>query len=108
MNKVIKRQTLAFSKENPYICKNITYSKVIFMIVQFSVGNYLSFKELSTLSLVTTNLKETVIPETDSMMEMGDAIPAVLHGAAIYGANASGKSNFAKGERRLYLHKTVA
>lgn len=96
MNKVIKRQTLAISKENPYICKNITYSKVIFMIVQFSVGNYLSFKELSTLSLVTTNLKETAIPETDSMMEMGDAIPAVLHGAAIYGANASGKSNFAK------------
>ena len=47
MNKVIKRQTLAFSKENPYICKSITYSKVIFMIVQFSVGNYLSFKELS-------------------------------------------------------------
>ena len=57
MNKVIKRQTLAFSKENQYICKNITYSNVIFMIVQFSVGNYLSFKELSTLSLVTTNLK---------------------------------------------------
>ena len=50
------------------------------MIVQFSVGNYLSFKELSTLSLVTTNLKETAIPETDSMTEMGDAIPAVLHG----------------------------
>lgn len=74
MNKVIKRQALAFSKENQYICKNITYSKVIFMIVQFSVGNYLSFKELSTLSLVTTNLKETAIPETDSMTEMGDAI----------------------------------
>ena len=51
------------------------------MIVQFSAGNYLSFKELSTLSLVTTNLKETAIPETDSMTEMGDAIPAVLHGA---------------------------
>ena len=93
--------TLAFLKENSYICKNITHSKVIFMIIQFSVGNYLSFKKLSTLSLVTTKLKETVIPETDSMTEMGDAIPAVLHGAAIYGANASGKSNFAKGERRL-------
>ena len=39
MNKVIKRQTLAFLKGNPYICKNITYSMVIFMIVQFSVGN---------------------------------------------------------------------
>ena len=81
MNKVIKRQTLVFLKENQYICKNITYSKVIFMIVQFSVGNYLSFKELSTLSLVTTNLKETAIPETDSMTEMGDAIPAVLQGS---------------------------
>ena len=66
------------------------------MIVQFSVANYLSFKEMSTLSLATTNLKETAISETDSMTEMGGAIPAVLHGAAIYGANASGKSNFAK------------
>lgn len=84
------------SKENPYICKNITNNRVIFMIVQFSVGNFLSFKELSTLSLVTTNLKETAIADADSMTDMGDAIPAVLHGAAIYGANASGKSNFAK------------
>ena len=66
------------------------------MIVQFSVGNYLSFKELSTLSLVATNLKEAAISDIDSMTEMGDAIPAVLHGAAVYGANASGKSNFAK------------
>lgn len=66
------------------------------MIIQFSVGNFLSFKELSTLSLVTTNLKEAAIPDADSMTKMGDAIPAVLHGAAIYGANASGKSNFAK------------
>ena len=66
------------------------------MIIQFSIGNFLSFKELSTLSLVTTNLKEAAIPDADSMTEMGDAIPAVLHGAAIYGANASGKSNFAK------------
>lgn len=66
------------------------------MVIQFSVGNFLSFKELSTLSLVTTNLKEAAIPDADSMTEMGDAIPAVLHGAAIYGANASGKSNFAK------------
>ena len=58
------------------------------MIVQFSVGNYLSFKELSTLSLVATNLKEAAISDIDSMTEMGDAIPAVLHGAAVYGANA--------------------
>ena len=66
------------------------------MIVQFSVGNFLSFKELSTLSLVATNLKETAIADADSMAEMDDAIPAILHGAAIYGANASCKSNFAK------------
>ena len=66
------------------------------MIIQFSVSNYLSFKELSTLSLLTTNLKESAIADTDSMTEMVDAIPAILHGAAIYGANASGKSNYAK------------
>lgn len=83
-------------KDNSYICNIIADFKVIFMIVQFSVGNYLSFKELSTLSLVATNLKEAAISDIDSMTEMGDAIPAVLHGAAVYGANASGKSNFAK------------
>lgn len=83
-------------KDNSYICNIITDFKVIFMVVQFSVGNYLSFKELSTLSLVATNLKEAAISDIDSMTEMGDAIPAVLHGAAVYGANASGKSNFAK------------
>ena len=83
-------------KDNSYICNIVTDFKVIFMIVQFSVGNYLSFKELSTLSLVATNLKEAAISDIDSMTEMGDAIPAVLHGAAVYGANASGKSNFAK------------
>lgn len=83
-------------RENSYICKNITYSNVIFMIVQFSVGNYLSFKELSTLSLVSTTLREPTIVDDDSMIEVGGAVPAVLHGAAIYGANASGKSNFIK------------
>ena len=46
--------------------------------------------------MLTTNLKEAAIADTDSMTEMGDAIPAILHGAAIYGANASGKSNYAK------------
>ena len=66
------------------------------MIVQFSVGNYLSFKELSTLSLVSTTLREPSLVDDDSKTEIGGAISAVLHGAAIYGANASGKSNFIK------------
>lgn len=66
------------------------------MIIQFSTGNYLSFKELSTLSLASTSLREPMIPDGDAMAEMGDGIPPILHSAAIYGANASGKSNFIK------------
>ncbi len=37
-----------------------------------------------------------MIKDDDSMIEIGDAIPPILHSAAIYGANASGKSNFIK------------
>lgn len=92
----IEERNLVIREENYYICRKITNSRVFFMIVQFSVGNYLSFKELSTLSMTSTGLKETSIKEEDSMTRLGDAIPAVLHGAAIYGANASGKSNFIK------------
>lgn len=66
------------------------------MLIRFTVGNYLSFKEPATLSLVSTSLRETAVPAADAMFNAGGALPALLHGAAIYGANASGKSNFIK------------
>lgn len=59
------------------------------MLLEFSVGNYLSFRQKKTLSLVASSIsdhKETNIVISDRH--------TLLKGAVIYGANASGKSNF--------------
>ena len=59
------------------------------MLLEFSVGNFLSFKEIKTLNLVAASISDykasNIIP-TDRH--------SVVKGAVIYGANASGKSNF--------------
>lgn len=71
------------------------------MLLEFSVGNYLSFREKVTLSLLATNIKEHVETNLFST-ERYD----LLKGAVIYGANASGKSNMVKAMstmRRLVL-----
>jgi len=59
------------------------------MLLEFSVGNYLSFKTKTTLSLAATSIKEHIDTNIFST-ERWD----LLKGAVIYGANASGKSNF--------------
>lgn len=61
------------------------------MLIEFSISNYLSFKEKTTLSLDATSIKEHVDTNIFST-ERRD----LLKGAVIYGANASGKSNFIK------------
>lgn len=60
---------------------------MINMLVRFSVGNFLSFKEVQEFSMLkgkTKNKSERVI-DTDKLK--------LLKFAAIFGANASGKSN---------------
>ncbi|MDZ7963233.1 MAG: ATP-binding protein [Aulosira sp. DedQUE10] len=66
------------------------------MLIEFSVGNYRSFKEQVTFSMVAANLvaqdkklDENNVFEVDNDLKL-------LKSAAIYGANASGKSNLAK------------
>lgn len=59
------------------------------MLIKFSVGNFLSFKDVKTLNLAAAGIndyKESNIITTDKQ--------SILKGAVIYGANASGKSNF--------------
>jgi len=59
------------------------------MLLEFSVGNYLSFKNKTTLSLAAGSIKEhndTNIFSTERS--------SLLKGAVIYGANGSGKTNF--------------
>lgn len=65
------------------------------MLVEFSVGNYRSFYETVTLSLqAATKLKHPGL-DTDNIFVAPDTLP-LLKSAAIYGANASGKSNLIK------------
>jgi hypothetical protein len=59
------------------------------MLIEFSVSNFLSFKEKVTFSMVATKLKELpgcLINVNENMR--------LLKSAVLYGANASGKSNF--------------
>ena len=72
------------------------------MILEFSVENFLSFKDLQTLSMVgVKSFKEH--EETNTFIL--DDKHKILKSAAIYGNNASGKSNFidAIGFMRLFV-----
>jgi AAA15 family ATPase/GTPase len=62
------------------------------MIAEFTVENFLSFKERQTFSLVSTKDKELLESNTFE----SDKKIRFLKSAVIYGANASGKSNFFK------------
>jgi uncharacterized protein len=66
------------------------------MLIEFSVGNYRSFKERVTFSMVAANLvsKDKEI-DNNNVFSVDDNL-SLLKNAAIYGANASGKSNLAK------------
>ena len=66
------------------------------MLIEFSVGNYRSFKEKVTFSMVAANLvaKDKKLDENNVFKVNEDL--KLLKSAAIYGANASGKSNLAK------------
>jgi uncharacterized protein len=66
------------------------------MLIEFSVGNYRSFKEVVTFSMVAANLraKDKALDARNSFA-VDDKL-TLLKSAAIYGANASGKSNIAK------------
>lgn len=62
------------------------------MLIEFEVGNYLSFKKPVRLSMVATNTdKELLESNTFAIGRY-----RLLRSAAIYGANASGKSNLLK------------
>jgi uncharacterized protein len=63
------------------------------MLIGFSVGNYKSFKETVTLSMVASSITEEEKElDTNNIFEINHKLN-LLKSAAIYGANASGKSN---------------
>ncbi|MCP4217029.1 MAG: ATP-binding protein [bacterium] len=62
------------------------------MLIEFKVGNFRSFKEIVTLSMVASADKERLETNTFPV----DKKLRLIKSAAIYGANASGKSNLFK------------
>jgi uncharacterized protein len=66
------------------------------MLIEFTVGNYKSFKEPTTFSMVAGKIvsKDKSLDE-NNVFEVNNKL-SLLKSAAIYGANASGKSNFVK------------
>jgi AAA15 family ATPase/GTPase len=60
------------------------------MIVEFSIENFKSFKDKQTFSLVAAKNKELLSENTFEVTKGA----RLLRSAVIYGANASGKSNF--------------
>lgn len=60
------------------------------MLLEFTVGNFLSFKDKKTFSLEAGSISEL----KDNVVKEGKY--KVLRSAVIYGANSSGKSNFIK------------
>jgi AAA15 family ATPase/GTPase len=73
------------------------------MLIEFSVSNFRSIKEEQTLSMIadssTRKNDNTFVPIEGNKLRL-------LNSAAIYGANASGKSNILKALNRLisYIH----
>ncbi|MDY6804632.1 MAG: ATP-binding protein [Cyanobacteriota bacterium] len=66
------------------------------MLIQFTVGNYLSFKEPVTLSMTATDERAKFEKlNEDNVFKIDDEL-SLLKSAAVYGANASGKSNLVK------------
>jgi AAA15 family ATPase/GTPase len=72
------------------------------MLIEFSIENYLSFKDLTTLSMVAAKSfkehQDSHVIETDSNFNL-------LKSSVIYGNNASGKSNFL--EAMGFMKQTV-
>ena len=64
------------------------------MLIEFTVGNYRSFNEPMTLSMEATKLHDNEEIDRNNIFETGKH--RLLRSAAIYGHNASGKSNLVK------------
>ena len=74
------------------------------MLIQFNFKNFKSFREEATLDMTATRITEN----TNHVVEIGGE--RLLPAAAIYGANASGKSNVVEAFRfmRTYVVNSFA
>lgn len=63
------------------------------MLIEFRVGNYRSFRDLTTLSMIAAKLRSKDAKLDQNNIFQIPGAPPLLTTAAIYGPNASGKSN---------------
>ncbi len=81
------------------------------MLIEFSVENFRSFKEMVTLSMETAKITSQDERVDKNNVFTPSAPPSVplLKSAIIYGANASGKSNLAHAFRfmKQFVHSSV-
>ena len=70
------------------------------MLINFTVGNFLSFRDKKTLSLEASSIKDA----GSQIIEVGKL--QLLPSAALYGANSSGKSNIL-GDRQFVIFKKL-
>ncbi|WP_276979602.1 ATP-binding protein [Flavobacterium filum] len=66
------------------------------MLVEVTIGNYRSFKEKATLSLVASGYDKTT-HENENVIPFEKFDLRLLKSAVLYGANASGKTKFFEG-----------
>ncbi len=66
------------------------------MLIEFSVGNFRSFKDIQTLSMLATSFQPADDVANDRCIISTPFGFNLLKSKAIYGANASGKSNLVK------------
>ena len=66
------------------------------MLIEFTVGNFRSFKEPATFSMVAAKIQARDPNINQNNTILVNERWKLLTSAAVYGANASGKSNFIK------------
>ena len=79
-----------------YICEIISNIKLRKGIKEFSFGNFWSFKDIQTLSMTAAKIKsKNALLDTVNIFPINEDL-SLIKAKAIYGANASGKSNVIK------------
>lgn len=84
-------QLFAYKEHNSFL---LNKSMVNLMLLEFRVQNFRSLRDEQVLSLVAS--KDQSLKHTHTLATGIKAAPRLLYSAVIYGANASGKSNFIK------------
>jgi len=63
------------------------------MLIEFTIGNFKSFRDKTTFSMIAANLKsDDIVLDEDNVVPVKKDL-RLLKSVAVYGANASGKSN---------------